>query len=65
MNFLSHFYFDRYTADPQQVIGMVLPDLLKNANKHWNIRPEKNEGLYLDSEVKNIYWGWKRHIWVD
>ena len=65
MNFLSHFYFDRYTADPKQVIGMVLPDLLKNANKHWNIRPEKNEGLYLDSEVKNIYWGWKRHIWVD
>ncbi len=65
MNFLSHFYFDRYTPDPHQVIGIVLPDLLKNADKDWNIRPEKNEGLYIDSEVQNIYWGWKRHILVD
>ena len=44
MNFLSHFYFDRNTTDPHQVIGMVLPDLLKNANKEI-----PNKRLNMDS----------------
>lgn len=65
MNFLSHFYFDRYTSDPQQVMGIVLPDLLKNARKEWNIRPEKHEKFYINTDLKNIYTGWKRHILVD
>jgi hypothetical protein len=65
MNFLSHFYFDRHTSDPQQVIGIVLPDLLKNANKNWVVRPEKYEDQYQESALKNIFTGWKRHIEVD
>lgn len=65
MNFLSHFYFDRFTSDPQKVIGMVLPDLLKNAKKEWNIRPEKHESEYNHPALQNIYTGWKRHITVD
>lgn len=65
MNFLSHFYFDRYTSDPELVIGMVLPDLLRNAKKEWNIRPEKYEEAYTDISVKKLYTGWKRHIEVD
>ncbi|MBC8052123.1 MAG: hypothetical protein H7Y13_03590 [Sphingobacteriaceae bacterium] len=65
MNFLSHFYFDRYTPDPHQVIGMVLPDLLKNAKKDWNIRPDKHEDKYQTPALKNLYTGWKRHIEVD
>lgn len=65
MNFLSHFYFDRDTEDSHQVIGMVLPDLLKNANKKWSIRPEKHEIEYNEAPIKNLYRGWKRHIAVD
>ncbi len=65
MNFLSHCYFDRHTENPQRVLGVVLPDLLKNAKKEWSIRPEKHQDNYVDAEVLQIYTGWKRHILVD
>lgn len=65
MNFLSHFYFDRETEDHNQVLGMVLPDLLKNANNEWTIRPEKKEEEYTNLSLLNLYTGWKRHILVD
>ena len=65
MNFLSHFYFDRYSDNPERVMGLVLPDLLKNACKDWSPRPEKFESFYTDNPVHNIYSGWKRHILVD
>jgi hypothetical protein len=41
MNFLSHFYFDRHCDDPHLVLGAVLPDLVKNARKDWNLQPER------------------------
>lgn len=66
MNFLSHYYFDRNKNNPYEVLGMVLPDLLKNANKSWNIFPEKypliNTIHDTDSALLN---GWKRHLLVD
>lgn len=65
MNFLSHFYFDRNTAAPERVIGVVLPDLVKNAKKEWSLRPEKQEAYYDDDNLSNIFEGWKRHIEVD
>lgn len=65
MNFLSHFYFDRNTEDHNQVLGIVLPDLLKNANSEWTVRPEKKEEEYTDLGLLNLYTGWKRHILVD
>jgi len=65
MNFLSHFYFDRDNRDPERVIGIVLPDLVKNAKKEWSLRPEKQEAFYDDDTLSNIFWGWKRHIEVD
>ncbi|HEY0054972.1 MAG TPA: hypothetical protein VGB63_06415 [Pedobacter sp.] len=65
MNFLSHFYFDKSNSDPLAVIGMVLPDLLKNANKEWSPRPEKHELDFKESGLQNIYSGWKRHLAVD
>lgn len=65
MNFLSHFYFDRNTDSPLQVMGVVLPDLMKNANKKWNIHPEKHQDQYLDSDLLDIFSGWQRHIEVD
>ncbi len=65
MNFLSHFYFDRHSEDPHLVLGSVLPDLLKNARKDWNLHPEKNEHLFATSSEKAILHGWKRHLKVD
>lgn len=66
MNFLSHFYFDRHTTDANQVIGTVLPDLIKNAKKEWNIHPEKkSQEFSADSGLKSLLTGWKRHLEVD
>ena len=66
MNFLSHFYFDRNTSNPELVLGCVLPDLVKNANKSWNIHPEKQTHLFTNSQkLCSILTGWKRHLEVD
>lgn len=67
MNFLSHFYFDRYNhSDPDRTMGMVLPDLVKNAKKEWCLRPEKQPHLFNgDKKLHSILEGWKRHLAVD
>ncbi|MEY3679099.1 MAG: hypothetical protein RI924_1240 [Bacteroidota bacterium] len=66
MNFLSHYYFDRTSDDPYLVLGTVLPDLLKNANKNWNPHPQKQEALFQDEPAhRSLLEGWKRHLLVD
>ncbi|ADY50744.1 hypothetical protein Pedsa_0158 [Pseudopedobacter saltans DSM 12145] len=66
MNFLSHYYFDKNESDSYKVLGAVLPDLLKNANKNWKLFPEKtSEKLYHNSELKALITGWKKHLAVD
>ncbi len=47
------------------VLGTVLPDLVKNARKDWNLHPEKKEGLLTGAIEKSILSGWKRHLVVD
>ena len=63
MNFLSHFYFDRDTTNCYHVLGTVLPDLLKNADKNIILHPEKLH--HTDSEINSIIEGWKKHLDVD
>ena len=66
MNFLSHFYFDRLNTDANVVMGVVLPDLIKNASKEANLYPQKNEFLFLgNSDEEGLLAGWKRHLAVD
>ena len=66
MNFLSHFYFERNNPDENMVIGTVLPDLIKNAHKDWNLHPEKHEELFNGNlHLKSLIKGWKRHLKVD
>lgn len=66
MNFLSHYYFDKTKTDAYEVLGMVLPDLLKNADKTWNIHPEKIEATFINHQQHTaILTGWKRHLEVD
>ncbi len=66
MNFLSHFYFDQRNDDPNTVLGTILPDLIKNANKKWNPHPQKHEELFQESALHQSFLkGWKRHLEVD
>lgn len=63
MNFLSHFYFDRKATDCYFVLGTVLPDLLKNADKTIVLHPEKLH--HTDPRVNSIVAGWNKHLDVD
>ena len=66
MNFLSHFYFDRHSTDSNLILGTVLPDLIKNANKTWTLHPQKHVQLFShDEKLLSILEGWKRHLLVD
>jgi hypothetical protein len=66
MNFLSHFYFERDNPDHNMVMGVVLPDLIKNAKKDWNLNPQKQEALFDgNSTYQSILKGWNKHIEVD
>lgn len=63
MNFLSHYYFDKDTGNCYHVLGTVLPDLLKNADKHIVLHPEKLH--HTDNDVNSIITGWNKHLAVD
>lgn len=66
MNFLSHFYFDRDTKNPYQVIGAALPDLVKNVDKAWNCYPQKHPQLFeKNHDFLSLLTGWRRHLKVD
>lgn len=66
MNFLSHYYFTQHKNDPYFSMGSILPDLLRNHDDSWKIRPEKEiekfgGNLRFDSLLK----GWCLHLDVD
>lgn len=63
MNFLSHYYFDRDVNDCYHILGTVLPDLLKNADKTIVLHPEKLH--HQNSKVNSIIKGWNKHLEVD
>lgn len=67
MNFLSHYYFDRNESEPERVLGAILPDLLKNADKTWVIKPEKEfpPSVQLPGKLDYFMQGWRRHIYID
>jgi acyl carrier protein phosphodiesterase len=66
MNFLSHFYFERNNPDENMVLGVVLPDFVKNAHKDYNLYPLKIRHLFeKEPQQLSILKGWKKHIDVD
>jgi acyl carrier protein phosphodiesterase len=66
MNFLSHFYFERNNPDENMVLGVVLPDFIKNAHKDYNLYPLKIRHLFeKEPHQSSILNGWKKHIDVD
>ena len=66
MNFLSHFYFERNNPDVNMILGVVLPDFIKNADKNCNLYPLKDRQLFENHEAQSGIWkGWERHVKVD
>lgn len=66
MNFLSHFYFERYSHDPELVLGSVLPDLIKNADRNANVSPQKYQDRFANNpKLQSIFNGWMRHLETD
>lgn len=66
MNFLSHYYFERNNENSYEVLGCILPDLLKNVDKKWHIHPEKSVDATTQSVTyQSLLTGWKRHLYVD
>lgn len=66
LNFLSHYYFERFAAFPEQVLGGLLPDLLKNVDKAYSFQLHKYAGkLVFHPSSIAITEGWQRHIEVD
>ncbi|TYR35929.1 hypothetical protein FXV77_10800 [Sphingobacterium phlebotomi] len=66
MNFLSHYYFERYSPNSERVLGSLLPDLLKNVDKRYNFHPQRfEETLFAHPKTMWISEGWYRHIEVD
>jgi hypothetical protein len=66
MNFLSHFYFTQNKNDPYFSLGSVLPDLLRNYDDSWRIKPEKEiERFNKNSESASLLKGWELHLQVD
>jgi hypothetical protein len=63
MNFLSHFYFDRDSDNCYLILGTVLPDLLKNADKTVILHPEKL--IHSNHDISSLIQGWKKHLEVD
>lgn len=66
MNFLSHFYFTQNKNDPYLSLGSILPDLLRNYDGSWNIKPEKEtEKFNKNQEFTSLMKGWNLHLHVD
>ncbi len=66
MNFLSHYYFERFSHDAERVAGSILPDLLKNADKTLNAHPYKYEDRFAGNpKLEQLLAGWKRHLETD
>ncbi len=66
MNFLSHYYFERYDRDPERIFGSVFPDLLRNADRDFHLHPEKHELQFLGNpKLTQINRGWQRHMEID
>ncbi|RZA03569.1 MAG: hypothetical protein EOP47_02465 [Sphingobacteriaceae bacterium] len=63
MNFLSHYYFDRNGNNSYHILGTVLPDLLKNADKTIVLHPEKL--IHTNPDINAIVTGWNKHLAVD
>lgn len=66
MNYLSHFYLVQDHPDPYLILGMVLPDMVKNHRKDWNMHPRRQRlQLQQDPVLASVLRGWELHLETD
>jgi acyl carrier protein phosphodiesterase len=66
MNFLSHYYFEQRNSTENVILGVVLPDFIKNADKTCNLHPLKEKHNFFNNKRQlEILRGWERHLIVD
>ena len=64
MNFLSHFYMDMDSKNPEYVMGLVFPDLLRNSKQGLRIKKTKLHEI-PPTDVQHFILGVKKHYLVD
>lgn len=66
MNYLSHYYFDRNSSDPELIAGGLLPDLVRPLDQKGALKPSKYADLLKrNPEMASLYRGWERHKAID
>ena len=63
MNYLSHYRFEPYGLHPNQVVGLILPDLSRLRGKGFRLKALEN--IKLSSDLELINDGVKRHLAAD
>lgn len=66
MNYLSHYYFDLQSDDPELILGGLLPDLVHGFHKKPVLKPVRHTGaLMLQQHTASLLRGWNRHKAID
>jgi len=65
MNYLSHYFFDRRSSVPEEVLGGALPDLLRSFNSRWVLNTETMSLTDGSPGAWALLNGWQRHKAID
>jgi len=64
MNYLSHYYIDRFHPSPYYKLGVILPDLYRNFNAELK-KSVFSTGIVWNSEHQALVDGVKKHYRID
>lgn len=66
MNYLSHYYFDQQSNNPELILGGLLPDLSHSFHKKAALKPGRHSiELLQKPETASLFRGWERHKAID
>lgn len=66
MNYLSHYYFDQQSNNPELILGGLLPDLSHSFHKKAALKPGRHSFELLQKPgTASMLRGWERHKAID
>ncbi len=66
MNYLSHYYFDQQSNNPELILGGLLPDLSHSFHKKAALKPGRHIiDLLQNPGTASLLRGWERHKAID
>lgn len=66
MNYLSHYYFDQQSNNPELILGGLLPDLSHSFHKKATLKPGRHSIELLQKPgTASMLRGWERHKAID